>query len=306
MKHGIEITRRELLGMTAAAATGLVATQSAGAAGSTTKKPKSPWRIGCYTRPWDQHDYRVALDAIAEAGFTDAGLMTTKSDTRLVISAKTTLEEAHKVDEECKQRKLQVPSVYGGGIPVNESLEAGIKGMRTLIDNCAIVKADNLLMGGIGDEKLFKLYYKAIAECCAYAAEKKVGISVKPHGGLNATGPQCRKTVEMVGHPNFGIWYDAGNILYYSDAKLDPVEDAASVDGLVMGMCIKDYIHPKNVMVTPGHGQVDFPKVLARLKKGGFKGGSLVVECLSKGDLPHLLQEAKVARQFVEALVKSL
>jgi hypothetical protein len=157
-------------------------------------------------------------------------------------------------------------------------------------------------MGGIGNEKLYKAYYKAIAECCDYAAEKGVGISVKPHGGLNATGPQCRKTIEMINHKNFRIWYDPGNIYYYSDGKRDPVTDAATVDGLVVGMCIKDYKHPKKVNLTPGTGMVDFPAVMARLKQGGFTGGPLVVECLDPGDLEQTLAEAKKARLFLEEL----
>jgi len=157
-------------------------------------------------------------------------------------------------------------------------------------------------MGGVSDEKLYKAYYKAIAECCDYAAEKGIGISVKPHGGLNATGPQCRKTIEMVGHRNFRIWYDPGNIFYYSNGELDPVIDAATVDGLVVGMCIKDYKHPKNVSVTPGTGQVNFPAVLARLKKGGFTHGPLVVECLEPGDLTQTLAEARKVRSFLEEI----
>ena len=262
------------------------------------------WQIGCYTRPWAKYDYRVALDAIAEAGFKYAGLMTAKSKNNLVISVETTLEEAEQVGQEVRKRGLKVPSVYGGGIPVNVSLEAGIVGLKKLIDNCVACGAANLLMGGIGNEKLFKAYYKAIAECCDYAAEKGMGISVKPHGGLNATGPQCRKTIEMVNHKNFRIWYDPGNIYYYSDGKLNPVEDAASVDGLVVGMCIKDYKHPKKVDVTPGTGMVDFPAVIKRLKQGGFTGGALVVECLEPGDLEHTLAEAKKARQFLEELTR--
>ncbi|MHC4487867.1 MAG: sugar phosphate isomerase/epimerase family protein, partial [Planctomycetota bacterium] len=200
-----------------------------------------PWLIGCYTRPWAQYDYRVALDAIAEAGFKYAGLMT------------------ERVGQEAKKRGLALPSAYCGGIPVAKSLEAGIEGLKKLIDNCAACGVKNLMMGGTGDEKLHKAYYKAIAESCDYAAEKGIGISVKPHGGLNATGPQCRKTIEMVGHKNFRIWYDPGNIFYYSNGKLDPVVDAATVDGLVVGMSVKDYKHPKNVSVTPGTGQVNFP-----------------------------------------------
>jgi len=223
-----------------------------------------------------------------------------------VISVAATLEEARQAGEEAKKRGLAIPSVYGGDIPVAKSLEAGIEGMRKLIDNCAAAGAANLLMGGTGNPALREAYYKAIAECCPYAASKKLGISVKPHGGLNSTGPQCRKVIEGVGHRNFGLWYDPGNIFYYSDGGLDPVADAATVDGLVVGMSVKDYVHPKKVDVTPGTGKVDFRAVLARLKKGGFTGGPLVVETLAPGDLARTLDEARKALKFVQEVVAAI
>jgi len=297
-----QLSRRKFLGQTVRLGTASLAATCAVTLPTLSKNGDGPWQIGCYTRPWGQYDYRVALDAIAGAGFKYAGLMTTKSKTGLVISVSTTLEEAERIGEEVKKRRLVVTSVYGGGIPVAKSLKAGIEGLKKLIDNCAACGAKNLLMGGTGNKKLYEVYYKTIAECCDYAAEKGIGISVKPHGGLNATGPQCRKAVEIVGHRNFRIWYDPGNILYYSNGKLDPVADAATVDGLVTGMCIKDYRHPKDVLVTPGTGKVDFPAVLAHLKKGGFTRGPLVVECLERGDLKQTLAEAKKARRFLEKL----
>jgi len=300
-----QLSRRRFLGRTLKlGAAGLTASCAATSCTSATagRATGGRWQIGCYTRPWAGYDYRVALDAIAEAGFKYAGLMTTKSKTGLVISVSTTLEEAERIGKEAKNRGLEVLSVYGGGIPVAKSLKAGIEGLKKLIDNCAACNAKNLLMGGTGNEKLYEVYYKAIAECCDYAAEKGVGISIKPHGGLNATGPQCRKTIEMVGHRNFRIWYDPGNIFFYSNGKLDPVADAATVDGLVVGMCIKDYKHPKNVSITPGTGQVDFPAVLARLKKGGFTQGPLIVECLDRGDAEQTLVQARKARMFLEEL----
>ncbi|MBN1506395.1 MAG: neutral/alkaline non-lysosomal ceramidase N-terminal domain-containing protein [Sedimentisphaerales bacterium] len=260
------------------------------------------WQIGCYTRPWDKYDYRLALDAIAEAGYKYVGLMTTKSRTSLVISVETSLEEAARIGEEVKKRGLKVASVYGGGIPVEKGLNAAIEGLRKLIDNCAACGATNLLMGGVGRKEQYEPYYKAVAECCDYAAFKGMGISVKPHGGLNATGPQCRKTVEFVGNKSFGIWYDPGNIFYYSDGKLNPVDDAPTVNGLVVGMSVKDFKPPKEVLVTPGTGLVDFPAVFAKLKAGGFKGGPLIVECLDPGDLEHTMEEAKKARRFLENL----
>ncbi len=291
----MKLRRRTFLKSAVAGAASLIAARSV--SGATPK-----WRIGCYTRAWDRHEYRVALDAIAEAGYRYVGLMTTKSESRLVVSVKTTPDEARTIGDECRKRNLEVASVYGGDIPVAESLDAGIKGLRGLIECCAIIGVENLMMGGIGDKALFDLYYKAIAECCPYAAEKGMGISVKPHGGLNSTGPQCRKIIERVNQKNFRLWYDPGNIFYYSDAKLDPVDDAVTVAGLVAGMSVKDFMPPKEVLITPGTGKVDFPKVMAGLAKGGFKSGALVVECLAPGELPKLLEEARKARAFVEKL----
>ena len=265
--------------------------------------PAGGWQIGCYTRPWDQWDYRVALDGIAEAGFQYAGLMTAKGKSWVIITVDSTPEEVAAIAGEVKKRGLKTLSIYGGDFPVTKSVEAGIAGLRKLIDHSATCACPNLLLGGTGEEKLVQPYYQVVAECCDYAASKGVGLSVKPHGGQNATGPQCRKLIEQVAHRNFRLWYDPGNIFYYSDGKLDPVDDSATVDGLVAGMSVKDFKLPKEVMVTPGTGQVNFPRVLANLKQGGFARGPLIIECLARGDDPaKVTAEAKKARQFLEKL----
>lgn len=274
-----------------------------GAAAEAAPDSAESWQIACATRPWDLHEYPVALDAIAEAGYKYAGLMTSKSG--LVITAATTPEDAHKAGEACKQRGLEVVMLYGGDIPIQESLDAGIAGMHRLIDNAVAAGSRTLMMGGVGDPVSYDPYYKSIAACCDYAAEKHLQITLKPHGGSNATGPQCRKAIEMVGHKNFRLWYDPGNIFYYSDYTLNPVDDAPMVAGLVSGMCVKDFSPPKEVLLTPGTGKVDFPAVMAKLQEGGFTGGPLMVECLKVGELPQLLEEAKKAKEFVENLVRS-
>jgi len=310
------ITRRRFLRQMFAAGTAASMTWNRHVSIADETKPKD-YRVGIYTRPWDGQDYRVALDAIAEAGYKQAGLMTTTMPWgRLVISADNTIEQATAVGEEVRKRGLEIPSVYGGGIPVQKSLQAGIEGMRRLIDNCVAAGAKSLLMGGIGKEDLYEPYYKAIAACCDYAAERKLPITVKPHGGLNSTGPQCRKCVEQVGHDNFSLWYDPGNIFFYSNGELDPADDAATVDGLVrVGMCIKDFdfvdrdgTPTRDVAITPGTGRVNFAKVLQTLRRGGFTRGHLVIECLARGDgkLPTILAEAKKAREFVEQLIAAL
>lgn len=278
-------TRRQFLG-------GLSAAISASTLRAVPSGP-SPWQIGCYTRPWAEHDYRVALDAIAAAGFKYVGLMTTKSKNKLIISVDTTPDEATAVGAEVRQRGLQAISLWGGNFPLDST-----EGLKRIIDNCAACGCPNLLLGGT-EEKKAEAYYKIVAECCDYAAEKRVGLSVKPHGGNNANGAQCRRIIDRINHKSLRLWYDPGNIFYYSDGALDPVNDAAAVDGVVVGMSVKDFKPPKAVALTPGTGIVDFPKVLARLKQGGFTGGPLVVECLAPGDLPHLAVEAARSRQFL-------
>lgn len=260
------------------------------------------WQIGAYTRPWDQFDYRTALDGIAEAGFKYAGIMTAKTKGWLILTGESSLAEAAEVGNEVRKRGLTCVSLYAGEFPVAKSVAAGVAGLHQLIQLCVACGSSNLMLAGVGEEQLYDAYFKVIAECCDYAAAKGIGLSLKPHGGFVSTGAQCRKGIKRVGHRNFRIWYDPGNIFYYSDGKLDPVADAASVDGLVVGMSIKDFRMPKNVLVTPGTGQVSFRGVLERLNQGGFTRGPLLVECLERGDVAKVTAEALKARAFLETL----
>jgi sugar phosphate isomerase/epimerase len=287
---GPGLSRRQFVAGIAAAAGAMMVAPAFG-------DEPSQWQIGCYTRPWAAYDYRVTLDNIAAAGFKYVGLMTAKSKDNLVISVTTMPDEAAAVGAEVKRRGLKVISLWGGQFPTGSSA-----GLKRLIDNSAACGCPHLMLGGTSEE-LQAAYYKVVADCCDYALAKGVGLSIKPHGGSNASGAQCRKIIERIGRKNFRIWYDPGNVFYYSDGKLDPVDDAAAVDGVVIGMSVKDFRLPKNVELTPGTGKVDFPRVLARLRQGGFTRGPLVVECLAPGDIAHLKAEAVKAREFLETLV---
>jgi sugar phosphate isomerase/epimerase len=267
-------------------------------------KPASPWQIGCYTRVFDQFEFPVALDAIAEAGYKYLGLMTTKTIRGAMVKAATPPDEVKGMYDQAQQRGLKVLSVYAE-FSVSDPLDAGIRGLKQAIDHTALCECPYLLLGGTTDEKLYGPYYKTIAECCDYAAAKGVTLTIKPHGGQNATGPQCRKAIDMVGKKSFRLWYDAGNVYYYSDGKLDPVQDAATVDGLVVGMSVKDFLPPKEVLVNTGEGKVDFPGVLARLKQGGFTHGPLIVECVARGPLDTVKAAASKARLFLQKLTGS-
>ncbi len=286
------ITRRHFFEKTVLAASGITMLSAA---------RKSQWQTGCFTRPWAQFDYREAFDGISAAGFRYAGLMSSK--TGIIISKDTTPEKARKVYEEAKSRGLGILSVYGGNFDAGKSVHEGISGLKKLIDNTAICNCPNLLLLGAETREVEDNYYKAVSECCDYALSKKVSLGIKPHGPFNPTGSDCRNLVEKTGHRNFRVWYDPGNIYYYSDGNLNPVTDSATVDGLVAGLIIKDFRMPKDVDLAPGTGMVDFRGVLTGLKKGGFRKGPLIVECLAKGDLQFVNSEAKKAYEFVSRLL---
>lgn len=297
---GDGMTRRGFLGRTTVVVGGgwFAARQTALSA-----PPGAGWQIGCYTRPWAACEYVEAFDAIAEAGFKYIGFSGIKSATKRVIAPATPLEEAARMGEEARKRGLQTPNAYGGAFASDRSVKDGVESLRRMIDNCAAAGVWSMMVGSLGNEKTYANHCKAIVEVCDYAVEKKVGIVLKPHGGLTSPGPLLRKACDAVRHKNFSVMYDPGNICFYSDGKVDPTEDCVVLDGIVSGMCVKDYQHPKNVAVTPGTGQVKFPALMARLAKGGFTRGPLIIETLAPGESAQLIREARKGRLFVEQLV---
>ncbi|MDP3069955.1 MAG: sugar phosphate isomerase/epimerase family protein [Opitutaceae bacterium] len=286
------LTRRKFVGGALLAMAGASGLRAAG---------ESPWQVGCYTRPWNKHDYRVALDAIAAAGFKFAGLMTAK--TGMLLTPDTTLEQSAKMAAEAKTRGLSIASAFGADFMKKSSVAESIVRLRRLVDNVAACGCPGLLLGGAGYPEAVDDYYKVVAECCDYAEAKRVGLTIKPHNGPSSTGALCRRLIDQVGHKNFRLTYDPGNVCKHSGNTVNPTDDAATVDGIVAGMCVKDFRLPNDVEITPGTGQVDFARVTARLRRGGFTRGPVVIECLDAGDIAHVTAEAKKTRLFIEALL---
>ena len=56
-------------------------------------------------------------------------------------------------------------------------------------------------------------------------------IVLKPHGGGSGASEEILRCLEKVAHANFKIWYDAGNIIYYTGkdplAELEPIANTS-------------------------------------------------------------------------------
>lgn len=257
------------------------------------------WLVGCWTRPWAREDYRVAFDAIAKAGMKHVALTGAKTETGRVIAPATSPEDARQVGVEARNRGLEITHVYGGGLP----LQRGSDSLRKMIDNTSAAGGWSVVISDLGNETTYELYLKAIAECCEYAEQRDVALVIKPHGGLTGTGPLCRQAIERIGHRNVTLMYDPGNIRYYSEGELDPLEDCLTIAGLVTSISAKDFRAPKAVDVTPGSGEIDFAELFSRMHQGGFTHGAALIETVSPGDAAHTLAEVIKAKEFLEKVL---
>lgn len=110
------------------------------------------------------------------------------------------------------------------------------------------------------------------------------------------------RTIERVGTGNLGINLDPANLILYG--KANPV-DALDVFGkYVRGAHAKDGLYPTDGehlgKETPlGAGKADFPVLVSRLKKLGFKG-VLAIEREISG--PQQIKDIKKAIKFLQPL----
>ena len=119
--HQSGLSRRRFLATSLTlSAAALAASTDQGAPGA-----GGSWQIGCYTRPWDQFEYRVALDGIAEAGYKYAGIMTSKGKRWVIITVDSTPEEVAAIASEVKKRGLKTLSVRMGAHCANAAAVAG-------------------------------------------------------------------------------------------------------------------------------------------------------------------------------------
>mgnify|MGYP000337761527 CR=1 FL=1 len=79
-----------------------------------------------------------------------------------------------------------------------------------------------------------------MADAAAFAQERGIKLVLKPHGGGSGASEEIRNALKAVGHPNFKIWYDAGNIIYYTGK--DPVAEADRLCDVAAGAPAGSYI----------------------------------------------------------------
>ncbi len=263
------------------------------------------WPIGCFNRPWTKWSYDETLDAIKGAGYRWTGLLTpgvAKGDVFTSSSATPEYLAALKQKIAARGLKANMSALrVKNGIPLSDA----IADTRRQIENAHTVGVESVLTFGVDKPDHYAQYFKVMADAAAFAAERKIKLVMKPHGGGSGSSQEIVTAMKAVGHPNFKVWYDAGNIIFYTGK--DPVAELEPIAEHVTGFCAKDCAAQRgDVMVQFGTGKVDFAGVFKKLKSTGFNG-PIMVECCKIGATPQeTMENARANRLFLEKVLANV
>lgn len=294
------LTRRHFVTIASAAAAGACVPQVFAA-----DKKNSPttWPVGCFNRPWTKWSYDEALDAIKAAGYRTTGLLSpTKAD--LFTGSAATPEYLAALKKKIAARGLKA-TMTALRVKNNVPLADAIADTRKQLENAHTLGVESALTFGVDKPEHYEQYFKVMADAAAFAQERKIKLVMKPHGGGSGSSEEIITVMKAVAHPNFKIWYDAGNIIFYTGK--DPVAELEPIAQHVTGFCAKDCGAQRGeVFIQFGQGKVDFTGVFKKLKSAGFNG-PIMVECCKIGTTAQeTMENARANRIFLDKVLASI
>jgi sugar phosphate isomerase/epimerase len=254
-------------------------------------------------RPWTKWSFDDTLKAIKAAGYGTVGLLTRTKDAPF-IAAEATPEYLDGL-----KRALAASGLTANMGALHSrhdvALEETVESLQKQMDNAAFLGLKYVMTFGVEEPAQYEQYFQSMGRAAAYGAEKGVQVVMKPHGGSSGASSEIIAAMKKVGQPNFKIWYDAGNIIYYTGK--DPIEELKPIVQYVTGFCAKDCAAPQSeVMIQFGTGKVDFAGVFKVMKSAGFDG-PIMVECCAVADTPEATgANARANREFLEKVLTSV
>ncbi|HXT40343.1 MAG TPA: sugar phosphate isomerase/epimerase family protein [Candidatus Angelobacter sp.] len=293
------MNRRTFLQTATLATTSLAALSRTKAFGAA----KPNWPIGCFNRPWTKWSYDEALDGIKAAGYKLTGLLTGQKGEAFTLSAATP-EYLDGLKKRIAQRGLAVNMTVVRFKP-DGALADNIADLRKQIENAARLELKFMLTFGVDKPEHYENFYRLMADAAAQTDKRGIRLVLKPHGGGSGASEEILRCLDKVAHANFKIWYDAGNIIYYTGK--DPLAELEPIAKHVTGFCAKDCAAPKGeVMSQFGTGKVDFKAVFEKLKSVGFNGPIMVEGVKVGATAEETTANARANREFLEKALASV
>jgi sugar phosphate isomerase/epimerase len=336
----IRRTRREFLATASAA--GLLPF----AAPATQRTGNASWAIGCHIRPFtgfrasqtSNPDY--ILDAIKSAGFAYADMIVPAAPAGRNATPATaqgnapagsggrgaaaTPEAIAELKQKLAARGLKSNIANFPTAQKGTAFADAVANARAIVSNAQALGQKYALNLGIEEEERWVDWCKVLADAAAFGQERGVRVVVKHHHGLNNTSLDLLAWIKQVNHPNFGVFFDTGNVLYYTGK--DPVKQLEIIGPRVQGVVAKDCSAPHfmeravgdpafgsavtgagnpEVMIQFGTGKVDFAAFFRKLKAAGFSGPVMVEGTEVGSTLDQTIANARANREFLEKIFAS-
>lgn len=263
------------------------------------KSAATAWPIGCFNRPWRDWGYDAALDGMKAAGYRWTGLLTASpKEGEIFTASAATPEYLDALKKKIAARGLKA-NMCALRLKNTLALAEVIADTRKQIDNAKTLGVEYALTFGEAKPERYAQFYQVMSDIAAYAHERGIKLVMKPHGGGSGSSREILAALKTVGHPNFKIWYDAGNILFYTGK--DPVAELDPIVEHVTGFCAKDCDKQRGeVMIQLGAGKVDFAGVFKKLKAAGFNGPIMLEGCQVGATAAETTENARANREFLE------
>jgi sugar phosphate isomerase/epimerase len=303
------------------------------------------WTIGSHTRPFagfrasqpNNPDY--ILDAVKAAGFqyadmisaappppargagAGAGAAPAARGAAPAITPEMTAALKEKLAARGLKSNIANMPTAAKGVPLPDAIAAA----RAIIANAHDIGQKFAINLGIEDEERWIDWCKVLSDAAAFGQERGVKVVLKHHHGLNNTSLDLLAWVKQVNHPNFGLFVDPGNIVYYTGK--DPVKQAALIAPYLVGVVAKDCTAPHfmerevgapafgaavtgagnpEVMIQFGTGKVDFAGLYKLLKSAGFNGPTMIEGTAVGATLDETIANARANREFLEKIFASI
>jgi sugar phosphate isomerase/epimerase len=317
------MTRRDFLASSslAAAATLLPDKILAAAAPEAAPATSGTPLIGCYG-PRIFTKFQLGTDALLDAakaaGFQSVEMLGGGSGAARIRGK----ADAPEIIREKLAARGLVSTVGSLVVPEKTPHAEAIAQTRAQITRMSKIGQKYALCGGFNDEEQWIPFCKVLRDAAEFGQDLGVQIVTKHHHGLNNTTVELLGWMQQVNHPNFRLFFDPGNLIYYTGK--DPLKQLDIIAPHVTGWVAKDCAGPiyqermsgqpgfgdappnpngDEVMIQFGTGKVNFTGVYRKLKAAGFNGIIYVEGTIAGDTVDATIAAARANRDY---LMKSI
>ena len=230
-------------------------------------------KLGCDTVLFNQLDLYGALQHIAWAGYDGAELACLGNWARHV-ELNTNQSYIDEVKSIAKKHRLELFAIHTdvGGLPGEDK----VKLMTKMFEVAVKLSIPVVTMhpgGKSGDKAATEQEFEYSRKLSEQAEIRGITLAIKAHVGASIYNTATLiQLLDGIDSPALGVTFDP---THFCRAGEDPSQTAFKIGKKIVHVHSRDYSRLVHAMATPeqqipGRGEIDFPKILSRLKDVGY------------------------------------